>query len=282
MCAPGVCGCARAGALALFLSSSPLQRIRERRTASFYQVRGTVPYQRTRTPTRTDERSLAKNNNTHTHTHTQDGAGAARADLQAVYGRLRSAPPPRAQRFLAAYTDGGTDGGLSQLHYWADSAFVPDLASPCCTDGPRDVSTVALFKAAPHAPDAARAAHRAHMVARCSAAAAVLFAPPGAAPASGRDAEARAARMLRAWSTAGLERLFADLFQDLALALAAAGGDAAAAAAAIGAGQNMGQWGRLLLSGVPPDGVRAELLRLRETFQRVVRRATLEHYRWGD
>ena len=88
--------------------------------------------------------------------------------------------------------------------------------------------------------------------------------------------------MLRAWSTAGLERLFADLFQDLALALAAAGGDAAAAAAAIGAGQNMGQWGRLLLSGVPPDGVRAELLRLRETFQRVVRRATLEHYRWGD
>jgi hypothetical protein len=56
----------------------------------------------------------------------------------------------------------------------------------------------------------ARAAQRDYLIERCKWAAAALFAPPGAAPA--RDPEP-AARQLRTWSMAGLERLFADLFQ---------------------------------------------------------------------
>jgi hypothetical protein len=45
------------------------------------------------------------------HPRPQDAADEARADLQTVYGRLAAARRrPSALRFLAAYTDGGTDG----------------------------------------------------------------------------------------------------------------------------------------------------------------------------
>ena len=63
-----------------------------------------------------------------------------------------------------------------------------------------------------HAPDVALAAHREYLIERSKYAAAVLFAPPDAGPAL-LDEPEPAARMLRTWSMAGLERLFADLFQ---------------------------------------------------------------------
>jgi hypothetical protein len=62
----------------------------------------------------------------------------------------------------------------------------------------------------PHTPDVSRAAHREYMIERCKWAAAALFAQPGAPPPA--DASV-AAKQLRTWSMAGLERLFADLFQ---------------------------------------------------------------------
>ena len=76
----------------------------------------------------------------------QDGPGVAAIDLQAVYARLAAAPLPSALRFLAVYTDGGTDGGAEELHYWADHAFCPNHWSPYCSDGPVDISIVGLLK----------------------------------------------------------------------------------------------------------------------------------------
>lgn len=64
----------------------------------------------------------------------------------------------------------------------------------------------------PHAPDVSRGAHRDYLIERSKYAAAILFAPPGGGAALLADPEP-AARMLRTWSMAGLERLFADLFQ---------------------------------------------------------------------
>lgn len=59
----------------------------------------------------------------------QEGPGLASADAQAAYARLAVAKVqgPRALRFLAAYTDGGTDGGDAELHYWADHALLPQV-----------------------------------------------------------------------------------------------------------------------------------------------------------
>lgn len=220
-------------------------------------------------------------------THIQEGlrllGAAAAADAKTAFAALKTAPPPAALRFLAAYTNGGTDGGTDELQYWADSAFQPNAHSPHCTDGPVDVSVVALLKGKPHAPDVARAAHRAYMIERCTCAAALLFAPPGGARHSRQAAEASAARMLRTWSTVGIERLFADLFQDLLLALAQQQqqqpplGGAAAAAAALAGGA--GNWGRLLLDGVEPHDVPRETERLRRTFVGVVQRAWLSAYK---
>jgi hypothetical protein len=67
------------------------------------------------------------------------------------------------------------------------------------------------LQARPHEPDLARARHRSYMIDRSKWAAMVLFAPQGqrAAP----DDPGPAARMLSTWSMAGLERLYADLFQ---------------------------------------------------------------------
>jgi hypothetical protein len=50
--------------------------------------------------------------------------------------------------------------------------------------------------------------HRSYLVSRCAAAAAVLFSPP--AQAQGAE---QAAAALSTWNTAGLERLFMDLYQ---------------------------------------------------------------------
>jgi hypothetical protein len=55
--------------------------------------------------------------------HPQEGPGLSSVDLQAVFARMaaaRSTTKPSALRFLAAYTDGGTDGGEDELHYWAE------------------------------------------------------------------------------------------------------------------------------------------------------------------
>ncbi|KIY96310.1 hypothetical protein MNEG_11652 [Monoraphidium neglectum] len=52
-----------------------------------------------------------------------EGPGLSSVDLQAVFARMaaaRSTTKPSALRFLAAYTDGGTDGGEDELHYWAE------------------------------------------------------------------------------------------------------------------------------------------------------------------
>jgi hypothetical protein len=37
-------------------------------------------------------------------------------------------------------------GGLDELHYWADHAFMPSLWAPYCSDAPRDVTVVGLLK----------------------------------------------------------------------------------------------------------------------------------------
>ena len=215
--------------------------------------------------------------------------------MQTAYARLHAAPPPHALRFVAAYTDGGvSDAGLQ---HWADHAFEPNLASSYRAGAADDVSVVALLKAAPHAADAALAEHRAHMVARCSAAAAVLYPEDPALLATPRKGKRLAAALLRDWSTAKLERFFTVLHQDLELALAAdaaaaggagaggagdaggAGGAGGAALDADAAGEGVGQLGRLLLDGVEPGAVPAELQRLRATLERIERRATLEPYR---
>ena len=60
----------------------------------------------------------------------QEGPGLSAIDLEAAFARLAAAthaPGPRALRFLAAYTDGGTDGGDTELHYRADHAFSPQV-----------------------------------------------------------------------------------------------------------------------------------------------------------
>jgi hypothetical protein len=76
-----------------------------------------------------------------------EGPGVAAVDLQTAYARLAGCKAPAAAlRFLAAYTDGGTDGGDDELNYWADHAFVPNHLSPHCSDGPIGISIVGLLK----------------------------------------------------------------------------------------------------------------------------------------
>ncbi|GBF87303.1 hypothetical protein Rsub_00014 [Raphidocelis subcapitata] len=186
-----------------------------------------------------------------------EGPGVPRLDLQTVYARLATGGAPAALRFLAAYTDGGTDGGDSELHYWADHAYLPNVLGPYCSDSPQDLTVVGLLKADPHPPDELRAEHRSYLIDRCKYAAAALFAPPGVQAPTSPEA---AARMLATWSMPGLERLFADLFQDLVI-------------------HEHSTWGRHLLRDVPPERHAAETQRLRAAFQRVLGREELAAYR---
>ncbi|KAF8058921.1 FUBP3 [Scenedesmus sp. PABB004] len=181
-----------------------------------------------------------------------DWPGAARR----LAAALRA---PHAQRFAALYTDGGCDGAPTDLTYWADNAWQPNFASPFCTDASADANILAVLQLDGMGVDAALAAQRDYLVQRCAPAAALLFAPPGAPPGSHAQLLADARAQLASWSSLGLERLFLDLHQDLAL--------------------HQESWGRLLLAGVPPEEVQAEVARLAAAAEAITSRQGRGRYR---
>ncbi|KAK9806131.1 hypothetical protein WJX72_002772 [[Myrmecia] bisecta] len=189
------------------------------------------------------------------------GSGEGRPSWQELFQYVSQTQPDTNIRFRGVFTDGGVDNSLSQ--YWVDNLFMPMHWESYCSATSTNIHCIGLLMAEEDTAkrDAREAALREYMIQRCQFPAALMWNEfHGSVPPLTQEAplvEATVTR-LRGWSTAELEALLAELFQEL---------------------QNGSILGRRLVQGFKPKDVQVHLLKLHHIAASVPRSTTVEQAR---